>query len=1525
MTCTASPTGRPLRRCRWRVVLLLAALLLSAQVQAGAVRRDFYFQTINTEHGLAQNTVSAFLQDRTGYLWIGTDSGLQQYDGYSFVTFAHSAEDPGSLPEGPVTALAEDGAGALWLGTPGSGLVRHAPGSDRFERVALGGADAANVHALLFDPANGLWVGNDGGLVLVDPATFRVVRHLPMKRHNGQPVMLRQLRSGADGSLWIASSAGLWRLLPQAQTPQAVAPAVIADPRGLMLTHDGRLHVAAAEGLWRVTANGNPELAWPLAGEGTITAMAEDGRGRIWLAVAHEGLAVFDPASGGTQWLRPGTGTAGAPPDAVITSLQVDRSGLLWLGTHERGISKVDPAGTPFRYVVDLDPLRPGTATNYVRAVLEAADGSLWLGTEGDGLKRYWPRENRFDYFGDVTLVGVDDSVRATHLVVHAFAPAGEGRVWIGTSSGAALFDPARRTATFLPTDPSGRNGLADPHVRALALARDGALWIGTTRAGLSRYDPATGQWKTWRQVATEGVAGGLSDDRVLALRQDHLGRLWAGNMTGLNLVDSASGQVRVFHSDAADPHSLPANLVRAIHETTDGELWIGTQAGLGRLDRLDDTRARFSRWLPGDGLPSGTVYAIADDRMGRLWLSTNRGIASFDRTTETFRSFTLADGLQGMEFNGGAAASLASGELAFGGVNGLNLFSPQAIVGSRFAAPVVFTAVDIGASHVPLRAGEPLSMAMADRIVRFEFAALDFAAPARNRFAYRLVGFDERWIEAGSRHDATYTNLDAGLYTFQVRASNHDGYWSDQVASIDLRVTPPWWDSLPARLAYLFAGLAIAVVAWRTHRRRRREELSFHHDLKEREDRLRLALWGSGDDFWDWNMLEGTFYVTGSGELFKDVERRPIALPEAWFTEHAHPDDLAAMRSRLEQHIRRETDTFESEHRLRNRDGQWVWTLARGKIVERDEEGRPLRMCGTARDVTRARAVEHDRRIAQEVIRSMSEAVAVSDLEHRFLTVNPAFEKITGWRQEEVAHRAASLLNCSQHSAEYYLAMREELARNGHWGGELWQRRKNGEEFLSWVEVSEVRDANGKRSHWVSVTSDITDRKRTEQELRYLANYDALTGLPNRTLLSERIGHAIIRARRGARRVAVLFLDLDRFKHVNDSMGHAAGDRMLKAAGGRLRQVVREGDSVARLGGDEFTVVLEDVANSAEAERVAEKIIAAFEEPLELDNGQEVVISPSIGISLYPDHGQVPSDLLKFADTAMYQAKDHGRKTWMVYTEAMDAAARLRATTVAALRKALERNELSLVYQPKLSLLDERITGVEALLRWRSGDLGNVSPGVFIPIAEETGLIIEIGAWVVEQACAQLAAWQAQGLRDITMSINISVAQLLRGDLIRRLCDVLAEHDIAPNQLELELTESMVMANAEQSITTLRRLKAIGVTLAIDDFGTGYSSLSYLKRLPIDTLKIDKEFVGDITTDPDDEAITATVITMAHSLGLNVVAEGVERAEQVEYLREQDCDEVQGHWLSYPLPPAQCVAFLHERAQRRRLALGES
>jgi diguanylate cyclase (GGDEF)-like protein len=449
-----------------------------------------------------------------------------------------------------------------------------------------------------------------------------------------------------------------------------------------------------------------------------------------------------------------------------------------------------------------------------------------------------------------------------------------------------------------------------------------------------------------------------------------------------------------------------------------------------------------------------------------------------------------------------------------------------------------------------------------------------------------------------------------------------------------------------------------------------------------------------------------------------------------------------------------------------------------------------------------------------------------------------------------------------------------------------------------------------------------IAERERAEQRLVHETLHDSLTGLPNRTFLYDALERALARLHRDPdKHFAVLFLDLDRFKDINDSLGHAAGDRLLKAAASRLQSTVSASDTVARLGGDEFTVVLEDVESLVSVERMAREILSAFSTPLEVDERHDVSITPSLGISLYPDHALVPTDLLKFADTAMYQAKAEGRNTYQVYNEAMDAEARHRAAIIAALRRALDRGEFRLVFQPRLSLADGRITGVESLLRWHSAELGEITPTEFIPLAEESGLIVPIGEWVLGEACRQLKAWRALGLTELRMGVNVSVLQLLRGNLAAYLRRLLQATGLPADRIELELTESMVMQNAEQTTAMLDELRKIGVSLAIDDFGTGYSSLVYLKRLPIDTLKIDKEFIDDLTRDPDDEAITSTIVTMGHSLGLTVIAEGVENEQQLEFLRSQGCDEIQGHWLSRPIDGDRCLAFIRAWRPDRVLA----
>jgi diguanylate cyclase (GGDEF)-like protein/PAS domain S-box-containing protein len=1494
-----------------------------------AARREYYFQSIGSEQGLAQNTVNALLQDRQGFIWVATQGGLHRYDGYGFRVFQHLPGDATSLPESFVTVLAQDEANGLWVGTNTHYVAQFDPA--RGERIGRSHASGRGerrdmVAALLHQPGRGLWVGTGAGVELYTPADGSrrdVLRFAAAPSANARA---HALLLDPQQRLWAATDEGLYRIDPETLRSERVGS--FSQAYALQLDANGTLWIGTIDGLFRLPKNAAAPLqAWPVpgvrAGTSAVRSIALDTRGRLWLALWHQGLVRYDPVNDASYDLPYDPELPASLPEQRVTTLMVDRSGLLWLGGEVRGVATTHPDGAPFQYVLDLTPGRDRIDTNNIRVIHESVDGKLWLGTEGEGLKRYDPASGEFENFAAVLEATLDPAARGREMRILGIAPGEDGTLWVSGNRGLFLLDVQRRSARRIAvTNSDGSTPQGDPYLRSMRRGRDGSLWIGTFSSGLARYYPQTGEWHFYAHQPDDEDS--LSHSLVNTIFEDRRGRIWVGTLGGLDLLDPTSGRIRRFHHDPVNPESISGDLVRAVHESEDGTLWVGTHSGLNQVREGVDGDIRFVRFGLEQGLPNPTVYGIAEDALGRLWLSSNNGIASLERGSSRFRRYSLRDGLQDLEFNGGAVLELRDGRIAFGGLRGFNLFDPARLQDSNYAPPVVLTSARAGSRGLvlPVDGDAVLRVDQSARVLRLRFAALDFAAPTQNRFSYRLEGFDPDWIDAGNQPDATYTNLDAGRYVFRARATNHDGVWSGEELALPLRVVPPWWNSTAAHVVYALAGLGLASLLVLAQRRRREQEQRLLLQIQEREERLKLSLWGSGDEFWDWDVRANTLYRLGADQLLGLNNEQELSTDD-WRSRAVHPDDLPRVQQILQEHITGNTEYFESEHRIRNARGEWIWVRSRGKVVERDAAGNPLRIAGTARDISAGRSADRERRIASEVLRSMGEAVAVTDLEFRFVSVNPAFSRITGYSEEEVAGQPSALLNSPQHSDEFYRRLREAVVRHGHWKGEMWQRRKDGEEFLGWIELSEVRDTLGARSHYVAVVNDVTDKKRAEQELRYLANYDTLTGLPNRSLLAERLARAVVRARRQETRVAVLFLDLDRFKDINDSLGHAAGDRILKAAAARLLGIVRESDTVARLGGDEFTVVVEDITDIATAEGVAEKIIEAFAEPLEIDGRSEVTISPSIGISLYPDHGQVPTDLLKYADTAMYQAKDRGRNTFQVYTEAMDAEARRRAVMVAALRRALERGEFRLVYQPRLSLLDGRISGVEALLRWHCEELGEIPPTTFIPLAEETGLIIPIGEWVLREACMTLQRWRRHGVTDVGMSVNVSVLQFLRGRLPAALRAMLQEIDVPPEQIELEVTESMVMANAEQTNAVLRELKSIGVSLAIDDFGTGYSSLIYLKRLPIDTLKIDKEFVGDLTNDPDDEAITATVITMAHSLGLNVVAEGVETEEQLMYLREQGCDEIQGYWLSPPIDVHHCLAFIRAHRPQPRFTLG--
>jgi diguanylate cyclase (GGDEF)-like protein/PAS domain S-box-containing protein len=573
------------------------------------------------------------------------------------------------------------------------------------------------------------------------------------------------------------------------------------------------------------------------------------------------------------------------------------------------------------------------------------------------------------------------------------------------------------------------------------------------------------------------------------------------------------------------------------------------------------------------------------------------------------------------------------------------------------------------------------------------------------------------------------------------------------------------------------------------------------------------------------------------------------------------------------------------------------------------DEQDRFEGVLGIGRDITQQRRAERDLRMAATVFEHSTAAILVTDPAGYIVRINETFQRLTGYAGAEVLDQLPGMLTADRQQAAQFAYILTQLNQHGSWEGELWLKRKNGEQFPAWVGITAVHDEDGDLASYVCFFNDISERKASEQRIHRLAYYDALTLLPNRTLFQDRLHTALQHAERHEEWVVLMFLDLDRFKPINDSLGHAAGDRMLKDVAVRLAACVAEDDTVARMGGDEFTLLLQARNTRAgalnRAIHVAEQILASLAQPFVLQ-GREFFVTASIGIALAPQDGDELSQLMKNADTAMYHAKERGKNNFQFYQAEMNATALQRLELESDLRHALEQNQFLLYYQPQLSSDGKRLTGVEALLRWQHPRRGLVAPNEFIPVLEELGLIAQVGDWVLAQACRQLKAWHDAKVRVPKVSVNLSARQFADGQLGMRISRILGASGLPPACLELELTESILMNDVGETMQVLASLKKLGLCIAVDDFGTGYSSLNYLKQFPIDVLKIDRSFVDGLPEGEQDGQIARAIIAMAHSLGLAVIAEGVETQAQLDFLRDHDCDEVQGYLFGKPMAAAQ-------------------
>ena len=613
-----------------------------------------------------------------------------------------------------------------------------------------------------------------------------------------------------------------------------------------------------------------------------------------------------------------------------------------------------------------------------------------------------------------------------------------------------------------------------------------------------------------------------------------------------------------------------------------------------------------------------------------------------------------------------------------------------------------------------------------------------------------------------------------------------------------------------------------------------------------------------------------------------------------------------------FEQH-----QVFDKEYCIvRQNDGRERWVHGLGKVTY-GSDGKPLHLTGTIQDITERKQTEDTLRQAATVFESSHDGVVITDLNGRMLAVNRAFLNITGYAEAEVIGRNPSILHSGRQKKDFYQSMWRGIKAEGFWQGEIWNRRKNGEIYPEWLTISAVYNDEGEATRYVGVFSDLSQLKQSETQLEHLAHYDPLTNLPNRLLLQSHLAHVLAQGQRHHTQVGVLYLDLDRFKNINDSLGYPVGDELLTVLTKRLAIRMRAEDMLARLGGDEFLLVLEDIDGPEHAAAMARAMLGLLAQPFELSGTQEVYIGASIGISISPDDGSSADELIQHADAAMHLAKKQGRNTYRFYTEALTRSAGEHLELENRLRHAINAEQLRVYYQPQVDISTGQIIGAEALVRWQDPERGLISPFQFIRLAEETGLIESIGEWVLRETCMQGVRWIKAGWPFLTLAVNLSPHQFMRGNIAELVSKVLAETGFPADRLELELTESALMDQEEEAVKMLHLLRAQNIRLAIDDFGTGYSSLSYLKRFPLDILKIDKSFVDDIPFHQDDMEIASTIIAMGHILGFKVLAEGVETAEQLAFLQSKGCDMYQGYLTSPPVPSEEFEKLLATRIHK--------
>ena len=1180
---------------------------------------------------------------------------------------------------------------------------------------------------------------------------------------------------------------------------------------------------------------------------------------------------------------------------------------MFWFGSQANGVYQWNPAS---QLIWNLGHETKFTEYGERKSVATLSDGGVYaVAVDKQDPALLWVGSgHRLNQVNTVTQSVVQYDIqqrqgaRHQHADVLKIIDAGDD-LWLATEQGLKRFNKNAQTLAELPFSQAGKDWLSQRNNRpfSFAVAQD-HLWyfsaLGAAKFSLKNgtFEPLLSIEKVFESNPIDRVFSDVSlwPNQLLLATQDSL---WA-----FDLASNSLQSLIEFQHDTEFQHASINSVAMDKHNT----FWVAYDGvGLFGYDGLTLTQTHF--YQPSNTAGDEHIYGLLLDANGHLWFTSQMGVYRLDSESQHIRHFGVGEGFVTDEFNPNAFVRLADGRVAYGTMLGLSVFDPLKLHNKietdyrEFSANFSGLSTLSRALELPMfiANGQTIALNHSDIGIRIDFASSSFLHRDSIEYRYQLIGPTDINAPFSTQHYVTFPSLSSGQYELVVRAKSPYTGKVSKPSSIYLNVSYPWWRS-PISLSFYGFCLLAAFAMWIRWRMGKQQALvAAHEAVKLRENRLQLALTGSGREVWDWESQANRIYAKRfTKELGYTAPDTSIG-----FETHLdliHPEDRELFLSKWHAFLMKaeQSERFECSYRLQHKQGHWLWYKDLGKVVSRDATGSPDRVTGSYTNITESKADEERALNFGDAFKHTQDWVVIIDEHFQRVTVNQSLAEEFGWKNVEFDYYPG-LFGLSAERSAYYTELLPTLINKGHHSGEELIQTPIGREYHVVMNISVSQNSVNNSYHYIFVMTDISAQKKAEQELRQLANYDHLTGLPNRSLLLERIKHGIEQSRRTNHTIALFFIDLDRFKQVNDSLGHDYGDLLLQEITNRLSNALREDDTIARIGGDEFVVLVEHFKSHNDLSRIAQKIIDVVEVPVKLKSTL-VSVGASIGIAMYPDDSASQDELLRNADVAMYHAKQQGRNNFQFFTEHMNLEAKQRLTMESSLKQAVRNDEFFNVYQPVIDAHTGKIIGAELLMRWQTDD-GLVPPDKFIPLAEEMGLIATMTGIALDKALVLLKVWRT--LRpDFYLSINVSAKHFADASLVTFLAQKFEDYQIPAGALKIEVTESAFMSEPEKAIQTINALSVMGCRLALDDFGTGYSSLSYIKKLPLDIIKIDRSFVRGIGESREDEAIVDSTLVLARSLNIACVAEGVETKQQLQYLVDHDCHLIQGYFYYSPL-----------------------